>query len=208
MKPKGSPAPQTISADTADALMAMLAMSGSYAPDAVGVDCIHPQRTITIVLAHQLTATVAARLAVVPDIAYVKYLNDLPIDDPRREAQLVDKFVAEAAHHGVPAQLARGVICAQLEAAKHVQYELFFQWLSGTRLLPDRPVRALADMRSEIDAATDLLSLQLAAAYRGSLPSDWSQQLEIAARQARPEANDEVTTASFNEALAPLKHMA
>lgn len=199
--------PRMITADTAESLMSMLAKSGCYVPDAAGVDCINPQRTVVAVLAQQLVTVVASRLAIMPEVAYIKYLNNLPIDDPARESALVDGFVAHAVQGGVPAQVARCVITAQLEAAKHVQYELFFQWLSGTRPQPDHQPMPLADLRERVDQATTSLLQLLINMYCAQLPEDWASQLSTVSSHARTSLNDVPNTA-FNSAVAPLRTLA
>jgi chorismate mutase len=68
------------------------------------------------------------RLALMEQVAAYKWSNDLPIDDPVREANVLKAAVARARAAGLKPEAARLFILAQMEAAKMMQRHYFASW--------------------------------------------------------------------------------
>ena len=139
------------------AIVATLASTSLIPPmasAATGAATAPSARTV----AHQVVAAAAARLDVMPSVAYTKFRRDLPVNDPVREAAAEKAFVSSARQRGVPASLARRVILEQFSAAKQVQRRLIRQWHDGSRRIPTRtPADLATQLRPRIDAATSRL---------------------------------------------------
>jgi chorismate mutase len=102
------------------------------------------------------------RLALAVPVAAAKRVSGAAVDDPAREAQAADAFVALVTPAGVPEAQARRFITAQFEASKHVQRALLSQWQARPTTAPvGEPPSLVAQVRPAIDAAT----AQLAKAY-------------------------------------------
>ena len=68
------------------------------------------------------------RLALMEQVAAYKWNNDLPIDDPVREANVLNASVARARAAGLKPEAARRLILDQMEAAKMIQRHYFASW--------------------------------------------------------------------------------
>lgn len=112
--------------------------------------------------AQALASTIADRLRIMPDVAAFKWLNDLPIDRPRREAELIDRISHSVAGETTQAA-ARRALHAQIEASKAIQRALFATW--RTTNAPANAV-SLDDSRVRIDTATRAFMLALEAFNR------------------------------------------
>ena len=75
-----------------------------------------------------LAGAIATRLSLMDDVARYKWNHSLPIVDEQREAKLVERATAQAVTLGVPADYARRVVVAQIEASRARQAELTTQW--------------------------------------------------------------------------------
>ncbi len=68
------------------------------------------------------------RLVLMEQVAAYKWNNDLPIDDPVREANVLDAAIARSRAAGLKPEAARHFILAQMEAAKMMQRHYFARW--------------------------------------------------------------------------------
>jgi chorismate mutase-like protein len=111
-----------------------------------------------------LASAIAARLALMDDVARYKWNHSLPIVDEQREAKLVDSATAQAVSLGVPADYARRVVVAQIEASRTRQTELTTLWQAQHQAAFDGVPDLATAQRPAIDAATTNLLRRLRAA--------------------------------------------
>lgn len=155
--------------------------------------------------ARALAAATSARLAVMPDVAYAKFVSGAAVDDPVREEQAAAAFVATTTAGGVPADIAAAVINDQFTAAKAVQRSLIGQWTAGTRPTPSTPPADLTtELRPRIDAATTALANALIAVEQDGVPADWSSFMADAAAAVTLPEDQGVSRADYDLALPTL----
>lgn len=126
------------------------------------------------------------RLALAIPVAAAKRASGAAVDDPVREAQAADAFVALVTPQGIPEAAAREFIMAQFEASKYVQRALLSQWQSRPATAPvGEPPNLVTQVRPAIDAATSALASAYVRAWRraGADPKAW----RAAVRQALDE---------------------
>jgi cyclohexadienyl dehydratase len=111
-----------------------------------------------------LASAIAARLSLMDDVARYKWNHSLPIVDEQREAKLVERATAQAVTFGVPADYARRVVVAQIEASRARQTELTTQWRAQHHAPFDGVPDLATAQRPAIDAATTNLLRRLRAA--------------------------------------------
>ena len=106
------------------------------------------------------------RLLVQHEVARFKWHARLPITDPKREQELLDKAEAQARDLGLEPGIAREFFRAQLRAGKLVQQADFDAWQRGASTPPaDGP--DLKALRLQID----VLNRKLLAALKEAGPS-------------------------------------
>jgi cyclohexadienyl dehydratase len=73
------------------------------------------------------------------EVAAYKWREGLPIEDPAREAVVLEEGVTEALRHGLTAASSRALFEAQIEAAKTIQQHWFEMWTArpGPAEAPD-----------------------------------------------------------------------
>ncbi|MFI2717342.1 chorismate mutase [Streptomyces collinus] len=115
--------------------------------------------------AHGLTPVtdlLARRLLLADKVAAAKYGTDTPIDDPVREAQILDDVRARASSLGLEPDAVAAVFRDQIEANKLVQRALYARWEAHPAERPtERP-----DLAKEVRPALDRLTTGLLAALR------------------------------------------
>jgi chorismate mutase len=111
-----------------------------------------------------LAGAIASRLALMDDVARYKWNHSLPIVDEQRESKLVESATAQAVTFGVPADYARRVVVAQIEASRKRQIELTTQWRAQHHATFDDVPDLATAQRPAIDAATTNLLHRLRAA--------------------------------------------
>ncbi len=124
------------------------------------------------------------RLALAPTVAQVKWNNHLPVEDPVREEQLLEK---------VP-ESERAFLRAQFEASKVIQQQCRRNWVSQhSAAFPSAP--SLPEIRAQLDQVTgDMLQ-----ALEAARPELAQPELLQKALSKFPE-ND-----AWNRALEPLR---
>lgn len=98
-----------------------------------------------------LTALMVDRLAVAKEVAWIKFLNHLPIRDPKREAELVERMVAEGQAQGLSPAAVKAFFTAQIAASCRVQEESIRFWQRGGTLPAYAPRDLKRDIRPELD---------------------------------------------------------
>jgi len=112
----------------------------------------------------QLRDVMTERLAIMEQVASFKLNAELPVEDRKREAAILEMTTAMAVREGLDPEFATRVVRAQIEAAKIVQGMLFDQWrLSEAGKLAETPSLA-ATLRPKVSRLTDQLIAALIAA--------------------------------------------
>ena len=91
------------------------------------------------------------RLALMPEVAAIKFQRQKPIADPAREREVLEQSVAEAQALHLDPNAAREFFSVQIAMARAVQEGLFARWRAGA--MPPGATRDLArDVRPALDA--------------------------------------------------------
>ncbi|MDH6522686.1 chorismate mutase-like protein [Streptomyces sp. SAI-135] len=107
-----------------------------------------------------LTALVIERLLVSDDVAASKFGTASPIEDPVREAQVLEQVRQQAEAVGVNSQAAVAIFRDQITASKEVQRGLFARWTAHPDEAPTtRP--DLSEIRGRLDQLTTALLAEL-----------------------------------------------
>ncbi|MBX3167857.1 MAG: gamma subclass chorismate mutase AroQ [Candidatus Eremiobacteraeota bacterium] len=124
------------------------------------------------------------RLALAPTVAQVKWNNHLPVEDPAREEQLLEK-VPEAE---------RAFLRAQFEASKVIQQQCRRNWVGQhSGVFPSAPT--LSEIRSQLDQVTR----EMLQALEAARPELARPELLEKALSKFPESD------AWNRALEPLR---
>ena len=86
--------------------------------------------------AHRLADLIVERLSWMDDVALYKQARGLPIEDPKREAELLAAMEAKGSAAGLPAKAVRGFFIGQMEAAKDCQRSALLR-MSRPKHVPD-----------------------------------------------------------------------
>jgi chorismate mutase-like protein len=136
--------------------------------------------------ADALVGAVSERLALAIPVAASKRASGSPVDDPVREAQAADAFLALVTPRGIPERAAREFIQAQFEGSKFIQRTLLQQWDSRPATAPvSNPPNLATQVRPAIDLATENLARTFVVAWNFARqhPRAWGQSL---ARELSP----------------------
>lgn len=93
----------------------------------------------------------ASRLEVAREVGWIKFLNHIPVRDPKREAELVERMIAEGQAYGLPPQTVEAFFTAQIRASCLVQQESIRYWQRGGTLPTFAPRDLKRDIRPELD---------------------------------------------------------
>jgi cyclohexadienyl dehydratase len=91
------------------------------------------------------------RLAIMPEVAAIKFQQQKPIADPAREQQVLEQSVADARAMHLEADAARAFFSVQIQMARAVQEHLFAQWRAGNTQ-PPAARDLVKELRPELDA--------------------------------------------------------
>lgn len=111
------------------------------------------------------------RLALMPEVAAVKFQQQKPIADPAREREVLEQSVADAQAMNLDREAARAFFSVQILMARAVQSHLFERWRS--RAEPPSAARDLVtELRPRLDAiGRELLpAVYLASAALSEMP--------------------------------------
>lgn len=149
-----------------------------------------------------LTDLIAARLALMPDVARHKYNSGAAVEDSPREAEVLAAVTAQAERAGVERGFAERFFQAQIDAAKMLQQARIDGWTAEKHgKFVDVP-----DLATGIRPRLDELTPRLIAALRAVAPElDKPEAGERLARAvADYAARQPQDAAVFRRALAPL----
>lgn len=156
--------------------------AGSFVPSHAQVE-LSPQSNR---IAAALVGAVSERLALAIPVAASKRGSGSPVEDPVREAQAAEAFLALVTPQGIPERAAREFIQAQFEGSKFIQRTLLQQWKSRPATAPvgDPPNLAI-QVRPAIDSATENLAMTFVEAWNfaNKHPREWNRSL---ARELSP----------------------
>jgi len=114
--------------------------------------CASTPKQLTISPAEtSLTELMASRLEISREVAWIKFLNHLPVRDPQREAELVNRMVTEGQAYGLKPQTVEAFFTAQIQASCLVQKESIRYWKRGGTLPAYAPRDLKKDIRPELD---------------------------------------------------------
>lgn len=129
----------------------------------------------------ELGKLMVERLEWMDEVAHVKKVRSLPVNDPVREAQLLDAMETLGLESGLPAAPVRAFFSGQMEAAKQRQDEC----LREIALSMHRP-KSVPDLAKTIRPALDQIGKKMLTALARARDSEKSSQV-IAAAQGRLE---------------------
>lgn len=123
-----------------------------------------------------LLDAVGQRLDLAYSVAVHKWDNDLPVEAPAREQEVLQRVQIAAHDYGLPAERATAFFADQIEANKIIQYGLIERWTAlGQR--PSGQARNLAtELRPRLDKLQSTLLFELSNLERKSL-NDCPRQL-------------------------------
>jgi len=138
----------------------------------VGGGCVAPKKSAAPSEAEgRLVELMARRLEVAREVAWIKFQNDAPVRDPKREAELLASLTGQAGALGISPEVAGRFFSAQIRASCRVQDELIRYWKRGGTLpaLPPRDLRH--DIRPRLDVLSASLLRELAEVARTPRPT-------------------------------------
>ncbi|MES2691987.1 MAG: gamma subclass chorismate mutase AroQ [Verrucomicrobiota bacterium] len=91
------------------------------------------------------------RLAVMPEVAAIKFQQQKPIADPAREREVIEQSVADARAMQLDGEAARAFFSVQILMARAIQEQLFERWQAGT-VKPPAARDLVKYLRPELDA--------------------------------------------------------
>lgn len=98
----------------------------------------------------RVIALLDRRLALMPEVAAIKFRQGSPIADPARERDVIERSVAEARAIQLDEDAARTLFEVQIQLARSIQEQHFKRWQQG----PDQPPSArdlVKQIRPELD---------------------------------------------------------
>jgi chorismate mutase-like protein len=100
----------------------------------------------------QLVEAMAQRLEVSRHVAWVKFQNNLPVRDVRREAEVLAAVVRQGTNEGLGAKVVQRFFAAQIRASRGEQAHLIASWKRGGSLPAYPPWDLNRHIRPKIDA--------------------------------------------------------
>jgi chorismate mutase-like protein len=113
----------------------------------------------------QLVEAMARRLDLARHVAWVKFQNNLPVSDPKREAELLASLVEKGQGMGLSSETVTGFFVAQIAASRNEQEDLIRAWKRGATL----PVFPPWDLKRHIRPRLDTVSNEMLNALRSPL---------------------------------------
>lgn len=115
------------------------------------------QPTDGILSVLELRNIMIERLAVMPDVARYKWNKAIPVEDLKREAQILAVTVKQAKESGVEEKFATRAIAAQMTASKMLQNKLMKIWQENNQGTFDNVPDLVTDIRPKIVELTPRL---------------------------------------------------
>jgi len=103
------------------------------------------------------------RLALMPEVASYKFVNDLPVDAPDRERELLARVAAEAVRRGLHGASVAALFRAQIDVAKRIQRKRIASWREQQDTFVPAPADLALQIRPRIDAIGERILLELEA---------------------------------------------
>lgn len=141
------------------------------------------------------------RLEVMHDVARYKWANKAAIEDPKREAALLEDVAGRAAGLGLDPDFAQAFFRGQIEAAKIVQQADSHRWQTNPEGAGGAVPDLARDLRPRIDALNGALLAELA---KGSPRSRRDVATRLRARAARLLVGDGIDDRVREAAISPL----
>ena len=108
----------------------------------------------------RLVELMSQRLAIANEVAWVKYRNQLPVQDAKREAEVLDRLTTLAVRNGLSPDRAKDFFTAQITASRAEQEDNIRRWAAGATLPVRAPQSLKTDLRPRIDTIDrELISL-------------------------------------------------
>jgi chorismate mutase len=125
--------------------------------------CVTTPKTISVSPAEtSLTELMIARLEIGREVAWIKFLNHLPIRDPQREADLVSQMTSQGRSLGLDPKTVQTFFQAQIDASCRLQEESIRYWARGGTLPARAPRDLKRDIRPELDKIGSAILRELA----------------------------------------------
>ena len=100
----------------------------------------------------QLVLLIEKRLTYAFDVAWFKYPRRLPIQDPEREAAILQSLTARSGSLPVSSARVTQFFTAQMAASREFQSEIIHAWNQGTAQPRSQPVDLAKEIRPRLDA--------------------------------------------------------
>lgn len=104
----------------------------------------------------------ADRLTLAHTVALSKWDSGAPVEDGGREAVVIMAAISQGEAMGLERLWVAGVVRAQIEANKMVQYGLLADWSRGAAVPRHEPVDLVHDVRPQLDAIQKTMMAALA----------------------------------------------
>ncbi len=110
----------------------------------------------------KLVKLMSQRLAIANEVAWIKYSNQLPVRDAKREAEVLDRLTTMAGTSGLDPITVKNFFAAQIAASRAQQENDIRLWRAGAALPVCPPQSLRGDIRPKIDATDRALIAALA----------------------------------------------
>lgn len=137
----------------------MLALAGLIS------GCVHPatrQGFVPTASETKLVEAMAHRLEVSRHVAWVKFQNNQPVRDAKREAEVLATLTQQGEAAGLSAETVNAFFAAQIRASRREQAQLISSWKRGGTL----PAYAPWDLKRHIRPKLDAISREMLQALR------------------------------------------
>jgi chorismate mutase len=125
-----------------------------------GIDTARAQDPI--ITLRQLVEISARRLALAEQVALAKWDNHTPVEDPSREAKVIESAVKQGQSAGLDGTFVSNFFRAQIEANKTAQYYLLADWYRAGKTPAHAPINSVGSVRLEPDRLQTALIAALA----------------------------------------------
>lgn len=104
---------------------------------------------------NRLVEAMVRRLDLSKHVAWVKFQNNIPISDPKREAEVLASLVKKGQEQGLAPRTVELFFTAQIRASRTIQGELIGAWKRGAALPAFPPWDLKRHIRPRLDAVSD-----------------------------------------------------
>lgn len=105
----------------------------------------------------RLTELIVQRLEVGRQVAWIKYVNHIPVKDPEREALVLNSLTEQGIRMGGDPAVTKEFFCSQILASRMLQEQLIRKWKRGSEL----PAYPPQDLKRNIRPKLDYLGSEL-----------------------------------------------